>query len=225
MADYALRVTPPHLVGQMERHHKKYHAGIKAAAKSDPAYGSSSMPVAPGPVILAEVDRAVQSIVEHRPFSDIVFRLGVVAYWVAGANDPLATATNREAVPPYSLDYSRYLEDASRRFAVIYYPHDRQIESEEQLESLLRRARDRGLEMAPQVADEYRRIGSIDGSSLFDDRSTAFGIGSLAFSHGVSDIAGVLRYIWLAAGGADTLQLPALDKDHLILVSHGERTD
>ena len=225
MADYALRVAPPHLVGQIERHHKRYHEGIEAASKNDPAAKSSKASVAPGPIIDAEIDRAVQSIVGHKPFSEIVFRLGVVAYWVASANDPLSPTFEGGTRPQYWHDYQRYLEDASQRFAVLYYPHDRQIGSTEQLATLLQKAQERGQEMAPQVADEYRRIGSIDGLNLFDDRSTAFGIGSLAFSHGVSDIAGVLRYIWLTAGGADTLHLPPLDKDHLILVGRGARTD
>ena len=45
---------------------------------------------------------------------------------------------------------------------------------------------------------------------VFDDRSTAFGVGSLAFSHAVTDVTLVLRYIWLAAGGIDDrANLPA----------------
>ncbi len=225
MADHALRVAPPDLVRQIERHHKRYHAGIEAAGKSDPGGNASGPAPLAEPIIKAEVDRAVQSIIEHQPFSDIVFRLGVVAYWVAAANDPLSPTAVDTTRPPYWQDYSRYLQQASQRFAVLYYGHDRQFDSPEELEALLQRTRLRCQGLAPQVAQEYRRIGSLEGSRLFDDRSTAFGVGSVAFSHGVSDIAGVLRYIWLAAGGADTLHLPPLDSDHLILVDHGEHVD
>jgi hypothetical protein len=225
MADFALRVAPPDLVRQIERHHKRYHAGIKAAAKSDPANRSARNQIDPTPIVEAEVERAIQSIVDHQPFSEIVFRLGVVSYWVAAVNDPSASAADAAAPPAYSRDYIEYLQDASQRFAVLYYGHDRRFETSEELEALLRRAGERRQSMVPQVAAEYRRIGAIDGKRLFDDRSTAFGIGSVAFSHSVSDIAGVLRYIWLAAGGADTLHLPPLDQDHLILVGRGERSD
>ena len=43
----------------------------------------------------------------------------------------------------------------------------------------------------------------ISGLGVFDDRSSAFGVASVAWSHAVTDVALVLRYIWLRAGGAD----------------------
>ena len=111
--------------------------------------------------------------------------------------------------------------EASQRFAVLYYGHDRRFESPEALADLLSRARARSLSQAPWIAKEYARVGAIDGRRLFDDRSTAFGVGSLAYSHAVSDIAGVLRYIWIRAGGVDSRRFPPLDSNHLILVERG----
>ena len=228
MADYALRVTPPHLVGQIERHQKRFHEGILAAAKSDPTVDSQGMPI---PVeidldrlIEAEVEQAVRAIRDHRSFSQIVYQLGVVAYWVASVNNPLLMSQAGQAGPAHWQDYFRYLQNASQRFSVLYYGHDRQFDTPEALAALLTRAQSRSMAMAPSVAEEYRRVGSIDGVKLFDDRSTAFGIGSLAFSHGVSDIAGVLRYIWLRAGGVDSRRFPPLDQDHLILVERGRQS-
>ena len=228
MAEYALRVAPPDLVGQIDRHRKQFHQGILAAAKSDPITGppgsTETVAIALDPQIRAEVERAVQAIVGHKSFSQIVFQLGVVSYWVASASNPLLSMNSGGTPPPYWQDYLRYLQDASQRFSVLYYGHDRQVETPNELQDLLQRSLMRRQEMAPQVAEEYRRIGSFDGAVLFDDRSTAFGVGSLAFSHGVSDVAGVLRYIWLQAGGADTRRLPSLDKNHLILVGRGSQS-
>ena len=69
------------------------------------------------------------------------------------------------------------------------------------------------------MAREYRRIGRTAGS--FDDRSTAFAVGSLAYSHAVSDVVAVMRYLWLAAGGSDEGALPTLAGDRLVLVDRG----
>ena len=225
MADYALRVSPPHMVGQVERHQKRFHAGILAAAKSDPTVDSDGMPI---PVeldldrlIKTEVDQAIRAIEDHRPFSQIVYQLGIVSYWVASLNNPMPLTESGQPAPAYWQDYVHYLEDASRRFSVLYYGHDRQFETPEALTELLTRSQFRSLAMARWIAEEYRRIGTIDGGRLFDDRSTAFGVGSVAFSHGVSDIAGVLRYIWIRAGGVDSRQFPPLDPNHLILVERG----
>ena len=68
----------------------------------------------------------------------------------------------------------------------------------------------RGRQLYPMIGREYRRIDFASGLGRFDDRSTAFGVGSLAFSHAVPDVTLVLRYIWLAAGGMDDrTNLPA----------------
>ncbi len=225
MAEHAVRVAPPHLVGQIERHEKQLVAGVRAAANSDPSRGPddsfTAVEVALEPIIESEVQRAARRIEEHEPFSHIVFQMGVVAYWVAALNDPLISTTSASERPVHLLDYQQYIDIVSSRFSVLYYPYGRQIDSPAGLASLLERARRRGRLLAPAIAAEYRRIGVVNGRRYFDDKSTAFGVGALAYSHGVSDIAGVLRYIWLAAGGADTLRLPSLDADHLILISSG----
>jgi hypothetical protein len=62
----------------------------------------------------------------------------------------------------------------------------------------------RSRELYPLVGREYRRVGFAPGLEAFDDRSTAYAVASLAYSHAVSDIAEVLRYIWIAAGGIDS---------------------
>ena len=228
MADYALRVTPPHLVGRIERHHNRFHEGILAAAKSDPTVDATCAPI---PVeidldrlIKTEVDQAIRAIEDHRPFSQIVYQLGIVSYWVAGINSPLPLTRSGVRPPEYWLDYIRYLEDANHRFSVLYYGHDRQFDKPQELDAMLERSRRRGAALAPWIEKEYARVGAIDGLELFDDRSTAFAVGSLAFSHGVSDIAGALRYIWLQAGGVDSRRFPPLDADHLILVDSGQKS-
>jgi hypothetical protein len=228
MADYALRVTPPHLVGQIERHHDRFHDGILAAAKSDPTVDASGAPI---PVeidldrlIKTEIDQAIRAIEDYRPFSQIVYQLGIVAYWVAGINSPLPVTETGARPPAYWQDYFRYLEDAHRRFSVLYYGYDRQFDTPQGLAAMLERSQRRSQTLAPWIGKEYARVGAIDGLELFDDRSTAFGVGSLAFSHGVSDIAGALRYIWLRAGGVDSRRFPPLDADHLILVERGQKS-
>ena len=227
MADDALLVAPPHLVGQIDRHKRRFQEGILAAAKSDPTVDSDGrhLPVEIDldRLIEAEVDQAIRAIVDHRPFSQIVYQLGVVSYWVASVNNPLLGTIPGEPGPAYWQDYFRYLLGASQRFSVLYYGYDRQIDAPESLAALLTRSQARSNAMTPRIATEYQRIGEIDGTKLFDDRSTAFGVGSLAYSHGVSDIAGVLRYIWIQAGGIDSRGLPPLDENHLILVDGGSR--
>jgi hypothetical protein len=216
MADYAVQILPPDLERQVQRHQRRYREG---ALTGPTAFDPSVIEATVG----REAEKAVRAIASHQPFSEIVFQLGVVAHWVALANDPLVGGRDRATPPEYRQDYTGYLEQASRRFAVLYYGFGRQVETPADLEALIARTLRRGRLLASMVDQEYRRVGAIDALRLFDDRSTAFGVGSLAFSHGVSDIAGVLRYIWVRAGGADTRGLPAPVEGHLILLARGRR--
>ena len=226
MSEFALKVIPPDLERQIRRHKRRFRAGILDADQSrqQPRGPDATAEVIDLPtVIRQQADKTVRLITEHRKFDDIVFQLGVVAHFVAMANDPIPAGKPDQPRPEFKNDYLHYLETASPRFAVLYYGHGRQIEAPDQLSDLIQRSLRRSRTLAPMISQEYQRIGSLDGSNLFDDRSTAFGVGALAFSHGVSDITAVLRYIWLQAGGADTRHLPTLDENHLLLIGRGTR--
>lgn len=216
MAEWALPLMPPDLERQIVRLQREFRDGVAAGRPQEPLADSELRAS-----IMRQSDRAVEAIVEHRPFSEIVFRMGVVAARVAAANRPIRSPAATGSTPAYRDDYFRYVEGASRRFAVLYYDHERRIGTPRELETLVGRAQARSRALDPLVAEEYERIGAINGVELFDDRSTAFGVGALAFSHGVSDIVGVLRYIWLRAGGTDDRGLPQMEADQLILVGHG----
>ena len=221
MAVHARQLTPPGLGRQIDRNIAEMKRGIQLASQS--AAGGEPV-VEITEIIRRQSDIAVGRIVEHQPFSEIAFQMGVVAYFVALANDPVRLSPQDRPEPSYAADYYRYLEGASHRFAVLYYGEGRNFETTPELEQLVGRSLARSKRQAPLVSQEYRRIGTVDGKRLFDDRSTAFGIGSLAYSHAVSDIVGVLRYIWIRAGGGDFRNLPPLDADHLILISPGAQS-
>lgn len=224
MAEHALKVVPPDLERQIQRHKRRFREGILAADESQresSRSGAGSQAVDLSTVIGQQADKTVRLITDHRPFSDIVFQLGVVAHFVAMANEPIPTGNPDQPRLDFKDDYLHYLDTASPRFAVLYYGYGRQIEAPDQLHELIQRSLRRNRILAPMIAREYQRIGSLDGSTLFDDRSTAFGVGALTFCHGVSDITAVLRYIWLRAGGVDIRHLPTLDENHLILVGRG----
>ena len=92
------------------------------------------------------------------------------------------------------------------------------VAREEELPGLVREAFQRSRRLYPLVGREYRRIGFQSGLKGFNDRSTAFGVVGLGYNHAVSDIAEVLRYIWIAAGGADTRPRVPLRGQETVLV-------
>jgi hypothetical protein len=227
IAREAARLAPPDLARQMEKHKRAFEAGAVAPFEdSDPGRhmknpdGSGSL----DRVIFAEVQAAIDAIRQHRPFEEIVRRLGVVSHYVADANNPLATSAADPSEDRYFLDFLRYAETAEPRLPLVFYGapagFDRKAAT---VSPLLAETFRRGREIYPMVGREYQRIGFASGVGRFDDRSTAFGVASLAFSHAVTDVTLVLRHIWITAGGADERKGVATGGDRLLLLPRASR--
>jgi hypothetical protein len=213
IAREAARLSPPDLWRQIEKHRRAFEEGAVAPFDDgDPARHMKN-PDGSGQldrVILAEVAGAVEAIRAHKPFEEVVRRLGVVAHYVADANNPLATASDDPEEGRYFVDYLRYAETAEPRFPLVFYGLRTGLENRRDVSPLLAETFARGRGLYPLIGREYRRIEFASGRGRFDDRSTAFGAASLAFSHAVTDVALVFRYIWIRAGGADDrANLPA----------------
>ncbi len=211
MLEQAAAIAPPDLRRQLRRHKKQMRSGLLMPFDAEEATRHVASIEGNGPLatlLETEVERAIAAIRAHQPFENIVHQLGVVSHFVADANNPLVTAESDPGEARYFADYLRYVEASYPKFPVVFYGEGRDLSGPADFRALVARSLRRGRTLYPFVGREYRRIGRIDGIAEFDDRSTAFGIGSLAFSHAVSDIAAVFRYIWIRAGGADQRDLP-----------------
>ena len=204
----AARLAPPDLYRQLRRNRASYLIGVDEPSKvPDPlqhvkhADGQGHLDRA----LRGAVDDAITSIRLHRPFNEISYRLGLVAHYLADANNPLNTSDGDPQEGRYQADFLHYLESTRPRVRPVFYGFYPR-HGETHLDNLLRASLDRSRRLYPLVGREYRRVGFTSGHRAFDDLSTAFAIASLAYSHAVSDIAEALRYIWLAAGGIDTRQ-------------------
>jgi len=211
IAREAVRLAPPDLARQIEKHRQSlaegtflpFHDRDRLRHVKD-ADGTGTL----DQVIAEEVELAIAGIEAHRPFSEIIAQLGVVSHFVADANNPLNVSSEDPREGDYFADYLGYVETALPRFPLVYYGLDTSLDGHRDVSLLVGRALRRGRGFYPLLGKEYRRIGFAAGSRVFDDRSTAFGVASLAFSHAVNDVAQVFRYIWLRAGGADDRSLP-----------------
>lgn len=223
IAREAARLAPPDLWRQLDRHRRQLEAGAVAPFEDgDPARhlknedGSGEL----DRIIAAEVARTVTAIRQHRPFREVVLRLGVVSHYVADANNPLNASAADPREPVYFADYLHYAETALPRFPLIFYGLEPALDGGEgDVSVLTRQTLARSRRLYPLIGKEYRRVGFTSGVEAFDDRSTAFGVASLAFSHAVNDVALVMRHIWLTAGGADPRTgIPSRAEHRLLLL-------
>ena len=205
IGEQAARLTPPDLYRQIVRHRVAFREGmVDPYRNGDPqdTYKLSDGRGRLDEAIKISSRHAIDAIRAHQPFREVVFRLGVVAHYVALANNPLYTDATDPQQGRWAQDFLNYLESTQPRVEVVFYGFRRDL-GPGHLEVLIRDTLKRGRALYPMVAREYQRVGYKSGIQAFDDRSIAYAVAALGYSHAVSDIAEVLRYIWLEAGGAD----------------------
>jgi hypothetical protein len=202
----AARLSPPDLRRQFDKHPQDLQRGTLAPFRGSPGQdhywhkdGSGNL----DHVLFAEVEATIEAIRAHRPFTEIIERFGRVAHYVADANNPLNSDGTDPEESRYFVDYLRYAQSAQTRFALVYYAEDPPVNTNREMRLMVYRALHRGRQLYPLVGAEYRRIEFGNGMRRFDDRSTAFGVAAVSYSHALSDVARVYRYIWMQAGGTD----------------------
>lgn len=206
IAASAARLAPPDLHRQIARNRDSYLLGAVDPLRDGHPENHVKNPDGSGrldEMITLAVDNAVRSIQAHRPFNEIVYRLGVAAHYVADASNPLAVADGDPSEDRYANDFLHYLESTEPRLRTVFYGFPTTFNGDRDLPRLVDDALRRGRDLYPLVGREYRRVGFRSGVGAFSDRSTAFGVASLAYSHAQSDVAEMLRLVWLAAGGMD----------------------
>lgn len=206
IGEQAARLAPPDLHRQLARNRESYRIGLRQAFELAPDLrqrnedGSGRLDAA----FTEAAETAVKAIREQRPFNEIAYRLGLAVHLASMANWPLAVSAGDRDEGRYERDFGRYAESAEPRVRLIFYGFRPGKPDSRRLRAVFDEALARARRTYPLVGLEYRRIGFGAGPSLFDDRSTAYAIAALSYSHAVSDSAEVLRYIWLAAGGGDS---------------------
>ncbi len=222
IAQYAASFAPPDFERQIERHNNQFKQGVVAPFQNGEAARHNKNSDGSGlldQVIVVQAEAVIKAIRSHQPFADIVYKVGVLSHYLADSNNPLSTSSADEQEPRYYADFLTYLETAYPRFSVVFYPMPDELRTSTDLPKMVADTLHRGRSMYPMIGREYQRIGGFNGTRLFDDRSTAFGIGSVAFSRAVSDIATVLRYVWIRSGGIDDRGISNLDEKQLVLLS------
>lgn len=221
IAEEAVALAPPDLARQLERHADRLRDGALAPFQGTAPelhYKHASGLGKLDQAILTEVDTAIRALRTMAPLRDVAFHLGVVAHYLADANNPLNSAGDDPRETDYFADYLHYAASAEPRFSLVFYAGPPTVETEEDLRRLIQRTLARARTFYPLIAEEYGRIGYGSGTARFDDRSTAFGVTALSFSHAVSDIARVWRYVWLQGGGGDERTLLWAEQRRLVLL-------
>lgn len=199
LAKSALELAPPALDHLVNIHHRSFDQGLLDAARHEQQQlevhlGSDR--TALERFLRTEIDEAVQIMKERRPIEDFVYQLGVIAHFAGDLNNPFHIGSNPE-LDERRVDYEQYLERRQSRFPTVFYG----IERDRVIDRVIRRSQLRARSYSPLLHYEYFGKGEERWSRQFDDRSTAFAIASLSWSHSISDLVNIYYEVWRRAGG------------------------
>jgi hypothetical protein len=210
MVEDAIRLMPESLSLALESHHDNVRRGAVApmADEDDPAHH----PPWSGGTLDAEIATRAESLVveisEMKSFKAVAERLGELAHFIADAEfPPGASGSDGAGRYPHFSDFC-----ASRRekFPVVFYGHENGALASGDYRAFALAILERSKLNDDELARAYAAAGDPPDPSHFDDRSVPFAVGSLSYSHAVTDIVRAWLAVWERAGG-DVGRTPYLD--------------
>ncbi|HZI94152.1 MAG TPA: hypothetical protein VFE84_07895 [Patescibacteria group bacterium] len=227
VAREAVRLMPLSLRGVLESHLDDLNAGARQAAddESSPWHHQDHGQTAPCAAARVEelTASAVSMIDAHRPFADVAVQLGALSHFIGDLNNPLQVSSDDPREIQYFHDYMEYVESNIDKFPLVFYgwkepsldgpgaPGPRVFS-----ERIATRAR----QYYVRLGQAYAANNPAPLAQRFDVRSLPFAIGSLSYSHSVTDTARIWLEIWERAHG-DLRGTPYLARDRSSLPPSG----
>lgn len=212
----ALPWLPPDLARQIVKHEREFAAGAATAAGWPAASHRAGGGVEAA--ILRHSDGLAQAIRNRAPFAEVVTGLGALAHLVTDLESPFPpTATNDTR----ARAFASYARSARPRIPLVFYGQPVQLLTGRlaSFEPVLTARGRRAAELGPLVVEDLARVGGAQAWQRLDDRSTTFGVASIALNRASSNFANLASWIWYHAGGL----VPALPtQPREILIWKGE---
>ncbi|NLI46196.1 MAG: hypothetical protein GX414_03735 [Acidobacteria bacterium] len=186
----ARKLMPPALRDIMER---RQHVLLAAFRSTAPA---ADLPGARAELVneLTAMDRRLAGT---PLFDEVVAGFGAIARRVCDHNTMGKFAESAEE-HAYFTDFHNFVDCKHHRFVAVFNDYSPLLFVDDRSDLYLEAMAQRNRNYAHRIAALYREGGS---SRTFDDRSPAFGLASLHFSHTITDIANLWLYCWRRANG------------------------
>jgi hypothetical protein len=157
----------------------------------------------------AKLTRLIESGTEP----DVVAsQFGIVAHYVADANQPLHTSDADPKEKLYYAEFNKFIDGRLNEFPVVFYGYTLPLQEAPSIQEFLIQSAERANRLYFLIGDAFlQKGGKVRPASSFDNRSIPFGIASLSYSHAISDVANVWLLAWQRAGRPIT-STPYLDK-------------
>jgi hypothetical protein len=188
IAEKSAELAPPDLRLVINKYHDEYLRGVDEALATE---GTDIHRRRLRERIDAQTRGIVKMIRTNQPMSLVVGELGNLSHLVGDANNPFHIGDDDAAA---RIDFEQYFERRLARFAPVFYGLDIHLVLNTYLDKMFART----TRFGPLMSEEYSR----GNGATFDDRSTAFGVASVCYSHAITDTVNLYYFIWKEAGGS-----------------------
>jgi hypothetical protein len=214
LADQAIRLMPESLRTVLESQREALLRGVLAPALEE------DEPTHAPPWLDGSLDRTVEeraaslatALARGTDFRSIAGGFGELAHFVMDAGFPPGVGGRGADVDRRYRHFSKFCDTRRERFPLVFYGHaDEQLERGD-IHGYALQVMERARAEDRELARAYAEAGEPPDPAAFDDRSVPFAVGSLCYSHTVTDIVRVWLTVWAEAGG-DTGRTPYRKSD------------
>ena len=201
IATKAAALAPPDLGLVLRQLEPEYHHGLEAAEADEGSANHHYFVLSRSGKLRERIEKETAGIIRmvrtNQPMTSVAERLGVLAHLVSDANNPFHTSEDDPRLSLSHDDFEQYFERSLAKFPTVFYG----LDDDFRIGNYLDRIFERTTSFYPLMSEEYYRGGMQRTSAEFDDRSTAFGVASVCYSHAVTDLVNLYYHIWRQVGG------------------------
>ncbi|MBV9495817.1 MAG: hypothetical protein JOZ54_16335 [Acidobacteria bacterium] len=201
IAKKSAELAPPDLRMLIDHFESDYKVGLDRAEAEEGADSHHFFVLSRQGKLRERIERetaqTIAMIRKNESMPRVVERLGLIAHLVSDANNPFHIANDDPRLDESHNDFEQYFEKRLPKFATVFYGLDSNFRIGPYLDQTFARTS----RFYPLMGEEYFRFGERRTSAEFDDRSTAFGVAAVCYSHAVTDLVNLYYYIWREAGG------------------------
>jgi hypothetical protein len=200
MADEAIKFMPHTLRLALEKHRRSVMRGVlepmiqEDAAEHRPPWLDGTLDQQ-----LETEARALEAALGQKTsFDELAERFGRLGHFVMDSAFP--PGVGDDGGSRYA-DFAAYCEAKLEKFPLVFYGHDDDELARGDFRQFARRVMDGARAEDGELSRAYASAGDTPGPEAFDDRSIPFAVGSLSYSHCVTDIVRAWLAVWRLAGG------------------------
>jgi hypothetical protein len=200
----ALKVTPSALDAVLDHYRRELERGMLDPSKHEDEEVHYQNEDGGGLAAAAAARKSREALAllsEKGRLKRFVFEMGTLAHLVSDVSFPLNASDADPREPLYREAYRTYLESMLDKIPFVLDESPSPALDRGDIEGYLRERAKRAGRGYASIGAAFKDDGTPRSPDALDERSVPFGIGSLAYSQAVNDIARLWASVWRTSGG------------------------